>query len=832
MIQFPFRRDHAIELGQKIHNFPNPGEIFDLLNGPWIECLNVDYYRVSPLLDKSAEAIYSSTKLKEFNEEIAESFLICRKLTLLEANVILFHGLLGSSGGPIMSMLSSLLRAPKKHWKKIAQEFWWTTAIGVEKGKKIFPSDPFVNNYLRLFQFRIAVETDSENLAPRIANLWESELDYGQEPKLKILDNIIFLIKTLICYEVPFSQKVVISRIVKLIAFIKEFENTFKQPFKLEYARSNHSLASNLFLFAIKRCRGVNDLDELLTSMGSQSEEMRNKILSLLMTEMDPSEVLINNVFLDELNSKSPQWDRLIIVLKRTIKLAFSWNVKSLARAAYRTIAVIQDEQQSRSNDAMKTLQRAIKQLGSEHPFIGNERAIILYNKKRYEDAFDLWAEVLPRWPKNTVFLPVYQLPYAEDCAAKLNKWDKVKEIALLGEKLANNYEKPIMAVGFHADYGFALWKSKDYQSAINSFAEVLDQIPLLPNPIENIHSYKLQKQVGHTLAWMTQEASDRIQLAEPKPGCFSQQEADEGIKEFPLQPTGFMWYFLAELEYKVGSGISMFERLKKESVNLDLPFIYYRIEHIRIDHLLKEYEFKLLISELKKWCKHYELNRKHIATGHEVFKKVDSSIIIPDDELRSTFQHWLPLLLFAALIKLVNQNKYLTAPITEWKRHTKRYGYYNDKLKKWFKLVEDAPNMNITELISVMQNSDRDMRCIAALNISAREIVKPSVRYYAEFFVLHILKIFPWIEAVDKDIEQLLSKNWLMVTSKQAFSLIMPSINSPLIIKACKDKSQGLKKAAKILLAAKNAVKISIPAGEMKQLKELAEKTSFFFSP
>ena len=131
---------------------------------------------------------------------------------------------------------------------------------------------------------------------------------------------------------------------------------------------------------------------------------------------------------------------------------------------------------------------------------------------------------------------------------------------------------------------------------------------------------------------------------------------------------------------------------------------------------------------------------------------------------------------------------------------------------------------MNITELISAMQNGDRDMRCIAALNISAREIVKPSVRYYAEFLILHVMKIFPWIETVDTDIEQLLSKNWLTVTSKQAFSLIMPSINSPLIIKACKDKSKGLKKAAKILLAAKNVVQISIPAEEMKQLKELAE--------
>lgn len=609
MIKFPFRRDHAIELAQKIRNLPNPGEIFDILSGPWIERLNLDYYRVSPLLDKSAEAIYSSAQLKRFNEEIAEVFLICKKLTLLEANVILFHGFLGSSGGPIMAMLSSLLRAPEKYWQKIAHEFWWVTAIGVEKRKKIFPSDPFINNYLRLFQFRIAAETDSINLAPKIANLWENELDYGQEPKLKILDNIIFLVKTLICYEVPFSQRVVISRIAKLITIIKEFEITFKQPFKLDNSRSDRNSTSGLLLFAIIRCRSLNDLDELLTSLESQHEEIRNEILSLLITEIDPSEILVNNVFLDELNSKSPQWDSFIVALERTIELAFSWNVESLARAAYRTIAVIQDEQQDKSNEALKTIQKAITQLGYEHPFLGNERAIILYNQKHYEKALEIWVEILPKWPKNTVFFPVFQLPFAEDCAAKINNWEKVKELAFLGEQLARKYEKPIMAVGFHADYAFTLWKTRDFQGAIKSFAEVLDQLPLLPNPNESIHSYKLQKLVGHTLAWMMQETSNRVQLAEPKPGCFSHQEVDEKIKEFPLQPTGFRWYFLADLERKVGSGNSMFERLKSESVNLDLPFIYYMSEHIRIGRSLKEFKFKSLVSELKNWCKHYELN-------------------------------------------------------------------------------------------------------------------------------------------------------------------------------------------------------------------------------
>lgn len=826
MIKFPFRRDHSIELGSNIKNLSNPGEIFDLLIGPWIEIINVDYYRVSPLLDKAAEDTYSSSQLKKFNREISEVFLACKKLTLLEANVILLHGFLGFTGRPIIAMLSSLLRAPEEHWKKIADEFSWITLIAVDEGIKIFPSDPFVNNFLRLFQFRIAVETDSENLAPKIANLWENELDYGQEPKLKILDNITFLIKTLISYEVPFPKKVLIARIIKLVSFIKEYETTFKQPFIMEDSLSGHSFASSLFLFVIIRCRSVNDLDELLTSLESLPETSRNEILALLMTETDHSEVLINNVFLDELNSGSPQWNRLIVVLERTIDLGLSWNVKSLATAGYRTIAVIQDEQQNKSNDALKTLQKAEKNFGFQHPFLGNEKAIILYNQKHYQKALKLWEKILPKWPEKTVFLPIFHLPYVEDCAAKLDRWEKVKEIALQGKKLAIQYGYPVMALGFQADYGFALWKSKDFQGAIKSFADIIDQIPHLPDPYEDIHSYTLQKQIGHTLAWMTQEVGDRVQLAEPRAGCFSQHEVDEKIKEFPLQPMRVSWHFLAELEYKVGSGNTMIKRLKKESTNLNIPFVFFMVEHITIGHSLKGLKFRSLVSELLRRSRSFELNQKHTKAGYGIYDELDLSMKVSTNEYSSTFQHWLPRLLLAALIKLINERKYSTAPISKWKSDSKKTQHWNKNLDEWFKLLESAPTMSIHELSSVLQNGDTDLRCIAAINISANKLVKPSVRFYAELLLVQIMKTFPWIDAIETDIEQLISKNWLEVTSKQSFSLISPNLNSPLIIEACRDRSMGLKKAAKILLASRNAVQISMPDQTLRDLIALADSS------
>lgn len=823
VLGLPFRRNHAIELGQNIHGVNNPGELFDFLVGPWIERIGNNYFRLSPLLENSASKVWGENQIIETRKEIANTILACGHLTLLEANIILLNGLLSGFGEPISALLLSLLKAPEQHWDKIAHEFWWLITLGTKEGMKVFPSNPSVNNFLRLFQFRIALEVDSIDTAVKIANLWEKEIDYGQPYKIKLLDRMMFVLKTLIHYKVPFPQKVIISRVVEAMHLADEYKKIFKKPFMLDDTSIKYGLAYSLFYFVIVRCRSREDFDELLTTLEEQTKKNRNNLLSLFKIETDPSEVLINNIFLNEVDLPSPQWSDCIDLFKRTIKLASSWNVEALASAAYRMIAIIQDEYLDKSEDALKTVGEAKSNLGNDHLFIENERAIILYNQQKYKDSLEIWESLLLKWPKKTVFLPVYQLPCALDCASKLNDWNKAQEIAIYGEKSAKYYKMPVMAVGFHAEYGLALWKSNKFEEAIKTYAEVLDQLPLLPDPFDNLQTYKLQKLVGHALAWMAQEASDRIQLAEPILGWFSNQSVDAKIKELPLQPTGALWYFLAVLEYKVGSGKSMFTRLEKESVDLNLAFIFYQVEHIRIGHALRNLEIEPLVPQFEKCYRYFEITRQHSKAGFDPFQKTDLQINSDKIDL-SVYNQLLCLLILAALVKLVNIDKYSSAPTGKWKTDIKKFHWTNKKIEEFFKLIEIAPEKSVNELSQIMQEKDKELRYVAALNISSRKLMKPVIRLYADFLLVLVLKSFPWIEEISSDLEQLISKNWKQVASNQSFALISPRLSTPAIIDACEDLSTGLKKAARILLAAKNAVQLSIPEEELKIIRELAQ--------
>jgi hypothetical protein len=56
--------------------------------------------------------------------------------------------------------------------------------------------------------------------------------------------------------------------------------------------------------------------------------------------------------------------------------------------------------------------------------------------------------------------------------------------------------------------------------------------------------------------------------------------------------------------------------------------------------------------------------------------------------------------------------------------------------------------------------------------------------------------------------------------------ALSLPNLHgSPAILTACHDPAHGLKKAAKILLAANNAVQLSVPEQILTQLRNLAQE-------
>jgi hypothetical protein len=349
-----------------------------------------------------------------------------------------------------------------------------------------------------------------------------------------------------------------------------------------------------------------------------------------------------------------------------------------------------------------------------------------------------------------------------------------------------------------------------------------------LPDPEENIFSYLLQTLVGHAIAWMEQNIRGEASHPEPPPGCFSNQEISDKVEEekenYPLQPSVFMWYLLALLEFDKSKDNSIFERLARESKNSSFPVLLCNIENLRIKHSLKSLKIHSIVSEFVCFITYYEESRKYMIERRNVFEKEKVQTNVDNHKDLSGHVESLINLLFAALVVRMNRGKDIKAQFKKWRKDAREFKCYNKKLEDWLNYAEQGTEKNLEELISALNDINDEMRYLAALFISLRESIMPEDRFHANVLLVINPNLKDWHKAIENDIEQLLSKNWLNIAKNQKFALLIPNIYAPKIIDACNETSSGFKKAAKILLVARNAVRIRTPDKVIYQLKEIAE--------
>ena len=214
------------------------------------------------------------------HQAAAEAFLSCRPHTLLEASGVLRHGLVSGAMRPVVATLNALEKLPKEVWPQIAQQFLWLMAIALMPGERIFPATPFVSTLLRHFQFYIAAEVSSDTLAPLVSEAWEREILEIDIPEVRLLMRLVFLTSTVLRYQVPFPQRTIVSRAVEAICLAKERASLFDP--NRSGAPDNLppiSASKQLIIFAIARCKSINDLDEFLSALEEQADEIRAEVL-------------------------------------------------------------------------------------------------------------------------------------------------------------------------------------------------------------------------------------------------------------------------------------------------------------------------------------------------------------------------------------------------------------------------------------------------------------------------------------------------------------------------------------------------------------------------
>lgn len=588
-----FKRKQALDLGSHSPALTLPGEIFDSLIGPWIEPVDSQYFRLSPLLNGSASEIFSEAEVKALHQAAAESFLE-KVIGIVELNGLLFHGLFGEAIMPLVGATMGVLTIGESDWGAVCQVIGWFGRVHISGEKKVFPENNFANFLLRRLQFKIMAEIEPQQ-AVKIAEILEREWREwdGSDayPGTKNGMFFAFLSEALFDMDVPFSIGQIADWTLEILPLSKNTNAIFpNHPEHQKTLEEKIKPFSNTGIYAraaTGRCKSAEDVVELLTAFDKSTAEAAQEIWDAYKSDDYLAGTLVDDIWLSESRNASPDWNKCLEIFDWVVELSLRRDAKALGSAAYQAKSIVYKEYLNNTEKAVETLEEGAGKFGDSQIFLRDYRARIFYLDERYAEALDIWRQILPSVIEDRNSARTFSFRDAEICAAKLGYWREAADLALAGEETARlpwidnqpveisrNVLSEVTAVGFRTDYAFAIWKDGDKATAVKEFSSILGSFKDFPSPETDVKVNMLYKRVGHTIGWFLSDEKEDIVFSEPPPACFSSPEVIEELKDSPIQPIIKLWYLLARLEYKLKLGDSVFERLESEYEKSDFPEI------------------------------------------------------------------------------------------------------------------------------------------------------------------------------------------------------------------------------------------------------------------
>jgi len=324
------------------------------------------------------------------------------------------------------------------------------------------------------------------------------------------------------------------------------------------------------------RLNSVKDLEDFTTFLEDTTPPLRERILRWPSRDQTVADNLLNQVWLAEYQSESPNWLGLIIALNELRQKASTWNAAPLALAAATIAARTYDENLRERGLAIEVLDATEKELGPSLAW-QDARALLHCNAGSYQLALGIWAEILPKLEdasRSKDLGVVFTHANAARAAGHLSKWAQALDLFLGAHRCSLQFDQPRLTVGLLADAGFAAWKAGMSERAVCLFRKALERLAKVFNHPSQEREFALHKRVGHVLMWVADH--DRSSVAEnfvePPPGCCSNLDAPAGITDLNPTPLPMSWATLAKIEYKYTGNTKVYDQVSENPAGRKYP--------------------------------------------------------------------------------------------------------------------------------------------------------------------------------------------------------------------------------------------------------------------
>ena len=824
----PFRRDHAILVGQMAPALDFPADSFARLVGPWIDGLGADYYRLSPLLHSAASDNWSPEKIRTARSTLARAMLSAGDKTLLEANEILFLGIVAEDEEAVTAVTIALQGAPAESMRVIADQISWLPLLGREPGTKIFKKNNFLNVLLRLLQFQIATEQKAEDVDVLCSTI-DTEIT---ELKDEARDNLrlMWLMTAVVKFQANIRPDLLLRYWAEMIALFPKIEICEKITNDLEQKAAGLSnmggtdFRSQFLLMVLARQMDSVRLLAFARAVNELTQETKAIVLTAFKGLLFPLRVAVDRAWCLELEKTDRDWVAVLANLEAFKQEVIAWEIPELQAFVGRAAAAIEDEYRNDAPKAMAILEEVKNVSGSQNHLIEDQRAVVLFRAKKFPEALKIWQEILPTWPitsGSSDNVPLYACERAGKAAAQIPDWKGAIDFFRRGQSLAEQLDEPLFVASYLADEAFALWKQGERPLALERLIQAVTAIELLNLADEDeFQVHRVKKGMEQVVKWCRFDAgcSDEENVWEPPAGMCSQIEVNEKLKEIPAAPFDLMWFFLADIEGLIRGPGAVFDRAMVRAKESKYAAVRSFMERMALRTAFARRDFAALIETAA--CLNQAISdaKAQSAMGRTVLEP-DGFAQRPAPDAMEMVEE----AVIAALILLAENGAPLDTFFSDWGRAAKALPN-QPAVAAFFAALDRVLAMSGPEVGRVQQNESepRVARCTAALRLCTDSELPLVGIFIGQAFLLGYVTQSSVRREVENGFGNVVRTEWLRRATFAA-EFLTPRLTIPAIRDACNDGSRGLKLVARILLQARFAVRVTIPPKVVAEWQKLA---------
>ena len=486
-----------------------PGDVIDRLTGPWLERLESDNLRASPLLRNLGNDTRGQEWVTGMHREIANSFL--RGGTLLATDIfeIATHAMLGGSAAPLIPILPGLLQASPEVWEQVAQTASMLIYMGLD-GSTLPFRDPLDTAAFRILQLRIAIEMGDHDRASDIVAQALKEFDAADETAVPGpgLFEVVFLWQVLQRPgNISLEERLRLSiRFVKAGARTAEVLRKAVPPEDIGPEDMHFpDLSAFVPMTLVPAISDVEDFAKLLDLMEGLDEADRATALGGYAADGEAAALALDRIWLGEASRSDPRWSELERVLKRAIVLADELSITQLGAAAAPLLIRVIDENLKQPEAALALADTLITDVARPARVL-TAKAKVLWRRGEAPEALPLYEEALPTFPLGLSW-KTDALREAAMAASKVKDWPLAAR--RLTDAVANlSEDEPLVRhVGFRFDLAIALHLASRTRDAVNRLGEAIDLLvedgqETPPEPLLSVRQVGSQaiKSIGFSL--------------------------------------------------------------------------------------------------------------------------------------------------------------------------------------------------------------------------------------------------------------------------------------------------------------------------------------------